>query len=96
MGVDKEVLKSESVSNWELYDDEPGKKLRFFVVSGKEDELVSERQANLMVKRLKELLGSEKEIEERLRIDYDTVKGTHDSMLHKDEIPQLWADFIKK
>jgi len=96
MGSDMEVIALESVSNWKLYDDEHGKKLRFFVVSGKEDELVSERQANLMVKRLKELLGSEKEIEGRLRIDYDTVKGTHDSMLHKDEIPQLWADFIKK
>lgn len=97
MGSDDEGLKRESVANWGLYEDQAGKKLKVFVVSGKEDELVSERQADLMVKRLKEMLkGNDQEIQRRLKIDYDTVKGTHDSMLHKDEIPNLWANWIKE
>lgn len=97
MGLDKQVLEKESVSNWNLFEDEEGKRMKFFLVSGKEDELVSQRQADLMVKQLKRMLGNdEAEIEKRLKVDYDTVKGTHDSMLHKDEIPRLWADWIKE
>lgn len=97
IGLDKENLAIESVSNWKMYEDEAGRKLRVFVVSGKEDELVSERQADLMVKRLKEMLGNREEaIEKRLKVDYETVKGTHDSMLHQDEIPRLWADWVKE
>lgn len=94
MGSDAAVLEQESVANWKLFDDEAGRNLRVFVVSGKDDELVSERQADLMVKRLKAMLDSQGSgASRRLRVDYDTVKGTHDSMLHKDEIPKLWADF---
>jgi hypothetical protein len=97
MSLDKEVLERESVANWKLYDDEAGKRLRMFVVSGKEDELVSERQADLIVKRLEGMMGDrEEEIEKRLKVDYGTVKGTHDSMLHRDEIPTLWAEWIKQ
>ncbi|GAA5951276.1 hypothetical protein JCM3765_002432 [Sporobolomyces pararoseus] len=97
MGLDKEVLEKESVSNWSLFEDEEGKRMKVFLVSGKEDELVSERQADLMVKQLKRMLGNDdKAIEKRLKVDYDTVKGTHDSMLHKDEIPRLWADWTKE
>ncbi|GAA5945264.1 alpha/beta hydrolase [Sporobolomyces koalae] len=93
IGLDQQTLKVESVANWMLYDDAAGKRLRICVVSGKEDELVSERQADLMVARLKALLGSEDEIRDRLKVDYDTVKGSHDDMLRRDEIPQLWAEF---
>ncbi|GAA6020155.1 hypothetical protein JCM11491_005547 [Sporobolomyces phaffii] len=97
MTLDPDTLKRESVANWSLYCDEAGERLRVFVVSGKEDELVSERQADLMVQRLKDMLGNQQaEVDKRLRVDYDSVKGTHDSMLHRDEIPQLWADWIKQ
>ncbi|GAA5914537.1 alpha/beta hydrolase [Sporobolomyces salmoneus] len=97
IGLDKQVLEMESVANWKLFEDEAGKGLEVFVVSGKEDELVSERQADLMLKRLKGMLGNRQEdIDKRLKVDYDTVKGTHDSMLHRDEIPQLWAEFAKQ
>ncbi|GAA5822779.1 hypothetical protein JCM10212_001511 [Sporobolomyces blumeae] len=96
IGLDPETLRNESVSNWSLYEDEAGKNLRIFLVSGKEDELVSEQQADLMVKCFKRMLGSDDEAQRRFKVDYDTVKGTHDSMLHMDEIPRIWAEFVEE
>ncbi|GAA5991776.1 hypothetical protein JCM10908_001137 [Rhodotorula pacifica] len=56
-GTDRESYKLESPARWSRYDDEAANKLRILVIQSREDELVSPRQARVLVRRLRQIYG---------------------------------------
>ncbi|GAA5974359.1 hypothetical protein JCM21900_001322 [Sporobolomyces salmonicolor] len=104
-GTDAKILADESPARWEVYDDEAARKVRFLVLHSKDDELLSLRQSRVFVRRLKELLGGmevgegDKEAEQRLpatvEVDFDSLKGTHQGLLKREELPRAIARWVR-
>lgn len=65
-GTDREAYKLESPARWSRYEDEAAQKLRILVIQSREDELVSPRQARVLIRRLRQIYGcaSEEEAQE--------------------------------
>ncbi|GAA5954751.1 hypothetical protein JCM8115_005517 [Rhodotorula mucilaginosa] len=65
-GTDRESYRLESPARWSRYEDEAAQKLRILVIQSREDELVSPRQARVLIRRLRQLYGcaSEEEAQE--------------------------------
>lgn len=57
-GTDREAYDIESPARWFKHDDEAGRKLRILVIQSLEDELVSPRQARVLIRRLRQIYGT--------------------------------------
>ncbi|GAA5877411.1 hypothetical protein JCM1840_006092 [Sporobolomyces johnsonii] len=104
-GTDAKILAAESPARWDLYDDDAARKVRFLVLHSKEDELLSLRQPQVFVRRLKELLGgteageganeAEKGLPATVEVDFDSLEGTHEGLLKRDELPRAIARWMR-
>lgn len=82
-GKDPSALEADSPARWGFATpDEGGRAVRMLVLHSKEDELLSFRQPEGLVARLGALEGGEAVLE----VDYETLKGSHDDVVKRDEL----------
>jgi acetyl esterase/lipase len=88
-GKDPLVFIHESPARWDL-PVESGD-VRWLVLHSREDELLSLRQPEVFVKRMKEVGG-----EGRLEVDYESVKGEHEAVWKEEILPRVIVEWVRK
>ncbi|KAL8284164.1 hypothetical protein RQP46_004913 [Phenoliferia psychrophenolica] len=95
-GTDPNTLAAESPARWTFVSRTEGgrRALRIFVLHSREDELLTLRQPNLFVEKIKKLLEVDGGAAE-LEVDYETLKGSHDDVVKREELPKAVGAWIQ-
>ncbi|KAI5479036.1 kynurenine formamidase [Pseudohyphozyma bogoriensis] len=92
-GTSEATLIAESPARWELASSRrEGKATKILVLHSREDELLTLRQSEVFVERLREVLG--KEFERDVVVDFETVKGKHGELLERGELPKRVGEWV--
>lgn len=89
-GEDEGRWRRESPGTWEWKKQERGAKV--LVVHSKEDDLLSLRQPNEFIAHLRtSIKGND---DRTVDVDFETLRGSHDDLLRRTELPRLIADWV--
>lgn len=95
-GLDADVLERESPARWELPEQTGVKRrLRILVLHSREDELLSMRQPENFVIKMRWLLRDAPE-RGQVEADYESVAGTHDDLLKTSELSVTVKTWVAK
>ncbi|KAK4706133.1 kynurenine formamidase, partial [Phenoliferia sp. Uapishka_3] len=91
-GRDSKVLEDESPARWNLATkEEAGRKVGILVLHSREDELLTLRQPEFFLERMREKdTGSVFD----LVVDYDSIKGTHDDLIKTEVLAKVVANWL--